>query len=95
MAVVGKRGCFSVNSMREFSDLPPGARESMIESVMQFRKQLVRNLSASRQRRGDNDILASLIITFFCGICVEQNLNPPERQIARKIENFMQLIRTR
>jgi TetR/AcrR family transcriptional regulator, copper-responsive repressor len=91
----GQKGCFSVNSMREFSDLPLGARESMIESVMQFKKQLVRNLSASRQRSGDNDVLASLIITFFCGICVEQNLNPSERQIASKIENFMQLIRTR
>jgi TetR/AcrR family transcriptional regulator, copper-responsive repressor len=90
----GQKGCFSVNSMREFSDLPLGAREIMIESVMQFKKQLERNLSASRHRRRDNDALASLIVTFFCGICVEQNLNPSEKQIAKKIGHFMHLIRS-
>jgi AcrR family transcriptional regulator len=90
----GQKGCFSVNSMREFSDLPPQARELMIESVMGTKRQLIRNLSAARGKSGhNNDALAGLVLTFFSGICLEQNLHPTEKQITEKIAQFMQLIR--
>jgi AcrR family transcriptional regulator len=89
----GQKGCFSVNSMREFSDLPREARQLMIASVMRIRQQLMRNLSASRQKRRDNEFLADLIITFFSGINIEQNFNPTKKQIAVKIAYFMRLIR--
>jgi AcrR family transcriptional regulator len=90
----GQRGCFSVNSMREFSDLPPQARELMIGSVKGIKRLLISNLSAARGTSGDNnDALAGLVITFFSGICLEQNLHPAEKQIAAKIAHFMQLIR--
>jgi AcrR family transcriptional regulator len=90
----GQKGCFSVNSMREYSDLPPQARELMIGSVKGIKRQLIRNLSAVRGKSGDNnDALAGLVITFFSGICLEQNLHPAEKQIAEKIAQFMQLIR--
>jgi AcrR family transcriptional regulator len=89
----GQKGCFSVNSMREFSDLPREARELMIGSVTQLRRQLIRNLSASRPGRRDNGLLADLIITFFCGISVEQNLAPSERKTAVKIDQFMRVLR--
>jgi AcrR family transcriptional regulator len=90
----GQRGCFSVNSMREFSDLPPQARDLMIGNVTKLKRQLIRNLSVAREKnRDNNDALAGLVLTFFCGICLEQNLNPAEKQIAEKIAQFMQLIR--
>jgi hypothetical protein len=90
----GQKSCFSANSMREFSDLPPQARELMIGSVMGIKRQLIRNLSAARGKGGDtNDAIAGLVITFFAGICLEQNLHPAEKQIAKKIAQFMQLIR--
>jgi TetR/AcrR family transcriptional regulator, copper-responsive repressor len=89
----GQKGCFSVNSMREFSDLPVSARELMLASVARIRRQLVRNLSAARGRSAENDALAGLVITFFSGTCLEQNLNPPEKQIAEKIAQFMHWIR--
>jgi dsRNA-specific ribonuclease len=80
--------------MREFSDLPPQARELMIGSVMKLKRQLKSNLSAAREKNRDNhEALAGLVLTFFCGICLEQNLNPAEKQIAGKIAQFMQLIR--
>ena len=41
----------------------------------------------------DNDSLAGLVITFFSGICLEQNLGPDRARITKKIEDFMQLIR--
>lgn len=34
-----------------------------------------------------------VIITFFCGICLEQNLGPDRTQIRKKIEALMRLIR--
>jgi TetR/AcrR family transcriptional regulator, copper-responsive repressor len=90
----GQRGCFSVNSMREFSDLPIQARELIIGSVMRIKRQLIGNLAAVRGKSDNsNDALASIVITFFAGICLEQNLNPNEKQTARKITEFMRLIR--
>jgi len=52
-----------------------------------------RQFSAARGSRDDNDSLAGLIITFFCGICLEQNLGPDLARITKKIDAFMRLIR--
>jgi hypothetical protein len=79
--------------MREFSDLPPKARQLMIANVMKAHHLLIDNLAAARGDGDDNHSLAGLIITFFCGICVEQNLRPDRARITKKIEDFMQLIR--
>src|ERR1700692_4119929 len=89
----GQKGCFSVNSMREFADLPPKARQIMVASVMKAHQMLIDNLAAARGPRDDNDSLADLIITFFCGICLEQNLGPDRARITKKIGAFMRLIR--
>src|SRR5580658_2117258 len=89
----GQKGCFSVNSMREFADLPPKARQIMIANITKAHQLLIENLAAARGGTDDNESLAALIITFFCGICLEQNLGPNRTQITKKIEAFMQLIR--
>jgi AcrR family transcriptional regulator len=89
----GQKGCFSINSMREFADLPPKARQLMVASVMKAHQLLIDNLAAARGARNDNDSLAGLVITFFSGICLEQNLGPDRARITKKIEDFMQLIR--
>ena len=41
----GQKGCFSVNSMREFADLPPKARQIMVASVMKAHQLLIDNLA--------------------------------------------------
>src|SRR5277367_314229 len=89
----GQKGCFSVNSMREFADLPPKARQIMVASVMKAHQLLIDNLAAARGSRDDNDSLAGLIVTFFSGICLEQNLGPDRERITKKIDAFMRLIR--
>jgi TetR/AcrR family transcriptional regulator, copper-responsive repressor len=89
----GQKGCFSVNSMREFSDLPPKARQLMVANVMKIHRLLIDNLAVERGNGDDNDSLAGLIVTFFSGICLEQNLGPDRIRIAKKIEAFMHLIR--
>jgi TetR/AcrR family transcriptional regulator, copper-responsive repressor len=89
----GQKGCFSVNSMREFADLPLKARQIMIANVMKAHQLLIDNLAAARGDGDDNDSLAGLIVTFFCGICLEQNLGPDRARVTTKIEYFMKLIR--
>ena len=89
----GQKGCFSVNSMREFADLPPKARQIMVASVMKAHQLLIDNLAAVRGSHDDNDSLAGLIVTFFSGICLEQNLGPDRARITKKIDAFMRLIR--
>jgi TetR/AcrR family transcriptional regulator, copper-responsive repressor len=89
----GQKGCFSINSMREFADLPPKARQMMVASVTKTHQLLIDNLAAARGTRDGNDALAGLVITFFSGICLEQNLGPDRARIIKKIEDFMQLIR--
>ncbi len=86
-------GCFSVNSMREFSDLPSEARELMQGSLKLLKRQLIKNLSAAGRQRGDNDALADLILTFFCGVCILQNLGPSVEEVDNKISQFMRLVR--
>jgi AcrR family transcriptional regulator len=89
----GQKGCFSVNSMREFADLPPKARQIMIANMTKAHQLLIDNLAAARGGTDDNESLADLIITFFCGICLEQNLGPDRARITKKIDAFMRLIR--
>jgi hypothetical protein len=79
--------------MREFPDLPPKARQIMIANMTKAHQLLIENLTAGRGEAGDNQSLADLIITFFCGICLEQNLSPDRARVTKKIEHFMKLIR--
>ncbi len=88
-----QKGCFSVNSMREFSDLPSEARVLMNGSLTLLKRQMVKNLAATSQQRGDNDTLADLILTFFCGVCILQNLGPSVEEIDNKISQFLRLVR--
>ena len=61
-----------MNSMREFADLPPKARQITVASVIKAHQLLIDNLAAARGSRDDNDSLAGLIVTFFSGICLSR-----------------------
>ena len=65
----------------------------MVASVMKAHQLLIDNLAAARGSRDDNDSLAGLIVTFFSGICLEQNFGPDRARITKKIDTFMRLIR--
>ena len=47
----GQKGCFSVNSMREFADLPPKARQIMIANMTKAHQFLIDNLARNASRR--------------------------------------------
>jgi TetR/AcrR family transcriptional regulator, copper-responsive repressor len=79
--------------MREFSDLPPEARSLMQASLTLLKQHLIENLVAAGHDRADNEALADLILTFFSGVCILQNLGPSVKEIDSRIGQFMKLIR--
>jgi AcrR family transcriptional regulator len=88
----GQKGCFSVNSMREYAVLPPEARELMAQSLATLKRLLSKNIRAE-QPGMEPGVIADLILTFFEGICLEQNLQPSKASITRKIENLIKIFR--
>jgi hypothetical protein len=89
---VGARRAASRGTLCASSQTSPKARQIMVASVMKAH-QLIDDLAAARGSRDDNDSLAGLIVTFFSGICLEQNLGPERARITKKIDAFMRLIR--
>jgi TetR/AcrR family transcriptional regulator, copper-responsive repressor len=90
----GQKGCFAVNSMREFAILPPEAHEIVNENVRRLKRLIEDNVRAERPE-SDPAAVAELISTFFSGLCVEQNLNVPKSRAFRKIEDLMEVLRPR
>jgi TetR/AcrR family transcriptional regulator, copper-responsive repressor len=88
----GQKGCFSVNSMREYAVLPPEARELMKGSLVLLKRLLLKNIQAEKSTM-EPDMIADAILTYFSGLCLEQNLAPSRPGITRKIESFMKMIR--
>ena len=62
----------------------PNPFESFASSTALITRQVSKRRDAS---------LAGLIVTFFSGICLEQNLGPDRARITKKIDAFMRLIR--
>jgi TetR/AcrR family transcriptional regulator, copper-responsive repressor len=87
-----QRGCFSVNSMRELSGLPPEARKAIVDSRAKLKRLLKANI-VSENPRMDVDVVCDLVAVFFSGICIEANLNADRSRARHKIENFMQMLR--
>jgi AcrR family transcriptional regulator len=88
----GQKGCFSVSSIREFPILPPKAVEMVTQSLADLKRTIAKNIEAEGTRMNAND-LADLILTFFTGLSMEQNLNASRASVTRKVENFMLLVR--
>jgi AcrR family transcriptional regulator len=85
-------GCFSVNSMRELTGLPPEARKVIVEGRAKLKRLLKANI-ASENPRTDVDALCDLVSVFFSGICIESNLNTDRSRARQKIESFMRMLR--
>ncbi|MDG3006097.1 TetR/AcrR family transcriptional regulator [Paludisphaera mucosa] len=88
----GSKGCFAINSMREFAILPAEARQIVAENAGRLKGLLEFNVRAAGTK-ADPAAVAELISTFFSGICVEQNLEEPKARALRKIDDLMALLR--
>lgn len=91
--IEGQKGCFAISSMRELAILPPDAIEMMGHSRMQLKRLIARNIEAERPKADVND-LAGMVMTFFAGLSVEQNLKASRAATSRKVDNLMQVLRS-
>lgn len=89
----GRKGCFSINSMREFADLPEEANQIVTEGRARMRGLLIKNIEAEKPKM-PAEAIADLVIVFFGGICIEQNLVASQDSSARKIDDFMQVLKS-
>jgi TetR/AcrR family transcriptional regulator, copper-responsive repressor len=84
------QGCFMINSFRELSGLPKQAHEIIGKNREALKKQTVLNLKA--EGVNNPDILADLIMTFFSGLAIEQNLESNQKDLEKKVSRFLKSI---
>jgi AcrR family transcriptional regulator len=88
----GKKGCFSVNSMRDVAMLPQRGKEIIAESNEVHRRLIIKNIRAVSESPKAGD-MADMVLTFFSGLCIEENLDPRDAATARRVKNFMNFLR--
>ena len=91
-SVAGQKGCFSVNSMNQFSVLPRAAQEIVSKGHAFLKDLIVRNIEAEKPEIKPT-ILAEMILTFFTGISMEQHLRVGKASMNRKVDDFMKVVR--
>lgn len=88
----GQKGCFAISSIRELAILPPEAIEILGRSRAQLKQLIVRNIGAEKPKLAADD-LAGMVMTFFAGLSVEQNLKSSRASLARKVDDLMRVLR--
>src|SRR5580704_7973085 len=89
----GQKGCFAISSMRELAILPPAAIELLGHSRVQLKQLIAKNIEAEKPKLAVDD-LAGMVMTFFAGLSVEQNLKSSRAAIVRRVDNLMQVLRS-
>jgi hypothetical protein len=59
----------------------------------QLRQLIAKNIEAEKPKMAVDD-LAAMVMTFFAGLSVEQNLKSTRTSIGRKVDNLMQVLRS-
>ena len=89
----GQKGCFAISSMRELAILPPAAIEMLGHGRVQLKQLIAKNIEAEKPKADVTD-LAGMVLTFFAGLSVEQNLKSSRAATGRKVDNLMQVLRS-
>ncbi len=88
-----RKGCFCINTMRELPALPLKVNEMVTKTMAGVRVALIMNIAAERPKM-DPEVIADFVLTNFIGSHLEQNLADAEKSSARKLRNFMRILRT-
>ena len=88
----GQKGCFAISSMRELAILPPAAIEILGRGRAQLKQLIAENIEAEKPKAAVHDV-ADMVMTFFAGLSVEQNLRSSRASIGRKVDNLMRVLR--
>lgn len=89
----GRKGCFSVNSMREVTSIPNEGQQLITKHNALLKRRIASNIKAASPA-SDAATAADAVLTFFFGLCIEQNLHPDNAPINRKIAGFMDFLRS-
>jgi AcrR family transcriptional regulator len=89
----GQKGCFAISSMRELAILPPDAIEIVGQSRVQLKQLIAKNIEAEKPK-ANVDELAGMVLTFFAGLSMEQNLKSSRAALGRKVDNLMRVLRS-
>jgi TetR/AcrR family transcriptional regulator, copper-responsive repressor len=84
------QGCFMINSFRELSGLPKQAHDIIGKNREALKEQAILNLKA--EGVSNPEVLADLILTFFSGLAIEQNLSSNQKDLERKVARFLKTI---
>lgn len=87
-----RKGCFAINAMREMASLPAEAADIVAASQAAMLALLTRNIGAEKTALPAKAI-AEIVLIFFSGLCIEMNLDPPPATVARKVKNFMAMLK--
>jgi AcrR family transcriptional regulator len=88
-----QRGCFAINSMREFAILPDEAYGAITGNRALLRDLLAMNIEAEKPRMAPSAI-AEIVLSFFSGLCIERNLKSGKASSTHKIDNFLTALRS-
>ena len=89
----GQKGCFAISSMRELAILPPAALEALGHGRAQLKRLVAKNIEAENPKLAADD-LAAVVMTFFAGLSVEQNLKSSRAAVGRKVDSLMKALRS-
>src|SRR5262249_48814394 len=88
----GLKGCFAVNSMRESAILPRAAVDMITQGTSKLKELIAKNIEGIMPET-KVDVLAELVLTFFTGLRMEHNVSSSQADVARKVDEFMKLVR--
>jgi AcrR family transcriptional regulator len=86
------KGCFCVNTVRELPILSREVNEMVTKTFAGVKLALIKNIAAERSKM-DPEPLAEMVLTYFLGLHIEQNLATTAKHSDRKTRNFMRAIR--
>jgi hypothetical protein len=78
--------------MREFPILPPEAVTIVTRSRSKLKERIVKNIEVERPKM-NADSIAELVLTFFTGLSMEQNLSSGHASMVRQIDDLMNIAR--
>lgn len=88
----GEKGCFSVRLMPDLAVLPPRTHDVMTASQTGLKAAIAVNIAAEKTRL-PAEVLADMVMVFFFGICIDQNMDADRAETTRKIGYFMDMLR--
>lgn len=85
----GQKGCFLVNTVREYSIIPQKVKNLLEQNSLTINELILKNVRATKVKK-DPEMLTNMIFTFTSGIKLKLNMMKPA-QVADEIDSFLEL----